>query len=54
MTFIIYGNPFDGMSIVGPFDDAEAAATYAEACRNIRDETWWSIDPEEPDPELLA
>lgn len=30
MIVIAFGNPFDGMTVVGPFEDYEEANRYAE------------------------
>jgi len=35
---IVCGNPIDGLELIGPFDDFEAATEYAE--REI-DDDWW-------------
>jgi len=45
---IIYGNPSDGFHHVGPFGDGEAANTYVENTKNIRDDDWWLIKLEAP------
>lgn len=39
MFVVAYGNPFDGISLVGPFDDAEVAAEYAVSYHG--DGEWW-------------
>lgn len=50
MIFLALGNPFDGLTIVGPFDWNEDAIAYAEGfCKN---ETWAIINTLEPDSEF--
>jgi len=44
MTVIALGNPFDGMTIYGPFYDAELAVEYAEG--NFQSDDWWIMDVE--------
>ncbi len=48
MTILVWGNPFDGLSVVGPFDSTEEAARYAETDREIRGGDWWAIDVDGP------
>lgn len=38
---VAYGNPWDGLHLCGPFDDAESANEYADD--NIKDE-WWVVE----------
>lgn len=38
---IIWGDLFDGLDIVGPFDDHDTALEYAESDRDIRDSHYW-------------
>lgn len=45
---IIYGNPSDGFTHVGPFEDGEAANTYVENTKNIRNDNWWLVKLESP------
>jgi len=35
------GNPFDGLFIHGPFDDAAEATEYAE--NHYKDSSWWVV-----------
>ena len=44
MFVVISGNPFDGMTIHGPFDDGEAANDWADS--NIKNDTWWVMEVE--------
>lgn len=49
---IVYGNAFDGLAILGTFEDEEDAAAYAEIDRVIRSEPWHIVFVEpkfEPD-----
>ncbi len=45
MFVILAGNPVDGMTVYGPFDDAEDANDYAE---NNFDGDWWVTKVEKP------
>ena len=45
---LVVGNPFDGMTIIGPFDHPEDASSYAE--KFCGGEDWHLIPVEEPDP----
>lgn len=40
MYVVVYGNPLDGLEIVGPFKDAGEALDYAE--NNLSGELWWT------------
>lgn len=42
---VVSGNPFDGMTISGPFGDFDDASEWAE--RNT-DESWWTVNLENP------
>lgn len=42
---IIHGNPVDGIALIGPFPDGEAAVEYAE--REL-DGDWWVADLTDP------
>lgn len=43
MYIVIVGNPVDGFSYYGPFEDRETAIKYAE--RNFRNSgDWWVHD----------
>lgn len=46
MHIIILGNPVDGLTFHGPFDDPEAATTWAE---KTSDGEWWLayVSPQE-------
>jgi hypothetical protein len=35
---LIFGGPVDGFSFIGPFDEAEGAAEYADNDQGIRDD----------------
>ena len=39
-VILITGNAVSGLDFIGPFEDAEAAAAYAEFDREIRDMQW--------------
>lgn len=41
MLLIAYGDPFSGITLVGPFEDDEAAGNFAE--NNLRNFDWWVI-----------
>lgn len=53
LEILIYGNPSDGFTHVGPFESAEHAAEYADCVKNIRDDSWWSVTLQAPDAEIL-
>lgn len=36
---VAFGNPFDGINVVGPFGSSEDAVNFADAERDSRD--WW-------------
>ena len=44
---IVYGNPVDGFSFIGPFDDHESAHEFAEEYKGGVE--WWVLTLEEPD-----
>ena len=48
MNYIIcYGNPIDGLTFIGPFEDRDDAVRYAE--NDIRDGgDWWIAELDEP------
>lgn len=46
MIIVANGNPFDGLALVGPFDDGEQAGEYAE--RHF-DGEWWIVPVEPPE-----
>jgi len=39
---LIFGNPVDGFTYVGPFKDSEELTDYAQSSRNISGTTWWA------------
>jgi ribosomal protein L37AE/L43A len=41
---LIFGNPVDGLTFVGPFDTHEEAVTYGEPIA----EEWWVSELDEP------
>lgn len=43
---VIGGNPFDGMSVFGPFGDAEEGNEWAQD--ELKRDTWWTMKVEEP------
>ena len=45
---VVIGNPLDGMSIFGPFNNGPEAVDWA-ACN--ADDTWWTVPLEEPEEE---
>ena len=47
-AILVYGNPVDGCSYIGPFEDHEAAVEYAQ---RYLDSDWWVTDLTEPVPE---
>ena len=47
MVIIITGNPVDGFTFIGPFNDSEEADAYA--VEKLRGEEWWIADMSEPD-----
>lgn len=42
---VAVGDPFDGLSFYGPFDDHDAAVEWAD---NL-DNTWWIVPLNPPD-----
>lgn len=38
---IVTGNPFDGLTLIGPFDNHEAALTYADT--HTFEWDWWVV-----------
>lgn len=42
---VINGNPLDGFTITGPFDDSENALMFAQ---KNRDECWWVTPINQP------
>lgn len=51
MFIVVYGNPFDGMTAAGPFNDGEDAAQWAEV---NADESWWIVPLTAPTTEESA
>lgn len=49
-TVIVAGNPIDGVTIIGPFDDEDDALEHAGAELNGNVE-WWLYTLESPNPE---
>lgn len=56
MVVVLYGNPLDGLRIVGPFDSPADALAYTEhPADGERD--WWIAEvdaPADPEAEALA
>lgn len=46
MYVVVFGNPLDGLEIVGPFQDADDALHYADC--NLSGETWWTYQLSAP------
>lgn len=44
---VAVGNPFDGISVFGPFDDAVEANEWADA--KIKNVDWWVMATLDPD-----
>lgn len=44
---VLTGNPIDGLSVYGPFEDAEAANEFADGC--LRGNEWWSVTLHAPE-----
>jgi hypothetical protein len=42
---VMAGNPIDGMTCYGPFDDGEAATEWADhnSVADLSDESWWVV-----------
>lgn len=49
-AIIIYGNPVDGLSFIGPFDCLSDAAAAGNIDPNIEGD-WWISELEAPDAE---
>lgn len=47
MFIIAYGDPIDGMSFVGPFEDDDGLDEYARD--NLQDSNWWIVKLEKPE-----
>lgn len=43
---IVWGNPIDGLSFCGPFEDHDLAVRYAEA--NYKTHDWWIAGLDKP------
>lgn len=46
MFVVISGDPFDGMTLFGPFEDGEDANSYADT--ELAKETWWVMQLKPP------
>ena len=46
MTVIVMGNPFDGLTIHGPFEDFDAANDWVE--EQGLDDDWWAVELVKP------
>lgn len=46
MKVLVVGNPFDGLSVYGPFDDDNDIDV--DAIAEARDETWWIVGVQTP------
>jgi hypothetical protein len=44
---VVYGNPVDGFTMVGPFDDSQNALDWSD--RMLDSAEWWVIKLEDPD-----
>ena len=42
---VLYGNPVDGMTFCGPFEDFEEAELHTE----VHDNDWWIASMRDPD-----
>lgn len=50
---LMVGDPFDGVTLHGPFDTHDEAADYGE--RRFTNDTWWVVpvtEPVQPAPAL--
>ena len=48
MLLVVTGNPVDGFSHVGPFEDYETASEYAD---RRMDSDWWIVPLNSPEAE---
>lgn len=46
MFVLALGDPFDGLTLIGPFDSASDVNEYADT--EIKDETWWGMELKRP------
>lgn len=44
---VVSGNPFDGLTIYGPFPYVEDAIEWADS--DLRDEPWWIVKVQSSD-----
>jgi hypothetical protein len=44
---IAYGNPFDGMTLIGPFENHEAASEHAD--QFVHEFDWWVVPLKKPE-----
>jgi hypothetical protein len=47
LTVIVTGNPGDGFSILGPFNELDEAIEWAE--ESLRGEEWWTMKMVQPE-----
>ena len=46
---VVFGNPFDGMELYGPFDAPTDGTVWAtEVERQVADQSWWVVKLERP------
>ena len=45
---VMIGNPFDGSSLFGPFENAELANDWADTASETRNSDWWVIELTSP------
>lgn len=46
MFVVLVGNPIDGMTIHGPFEDGNEAGDWAQS--EFQDDTWWIVEVKKP------
>ena len=49
MSVVVVGNPVDGITIHGPFDDPNTANEWADI--HCRGDEWWVVSLVKPKPE---
>jgi hypothetical protein len=42
LSVVVFGNPFDGLTLYGPFEEGDDAVRFAED--NAHESDWWIID----------
>ncbi|KKM23346.1 hypothetical protein LCGC14_1616170 [marine sediment metagenome] len=42
MYVLVVGNPFDGLDLVGPFEDPDEASVWA--VDEYKNDTWWVME----------